>query len=62
LQQGDTVFKRLYWAGYHGKFASVKWPCNLLTPIPSPLNPANFNQSEMQGYKAAERVGASSKK
>jgi hypothetical protein len=53
LQQGDTVFKRLYWAGFHGKFASVKWPCNLLTPIPSPLSPANFNLSEMQGYKAS---------
>ena len=26
--QSDTVFKRLYWAGYRGKFMTVKWPCN----------------------------------
>ena len=52
-QQGDTVFKRLYWAGYQGKFAAVKWPCNLLTPIPSPLNINVFNLSELQGYKAS---------
>ena len=27
LTAADTVFKRLYWAGYHGSFATVKWPC-----------------------------------
>jgi hypothetical protein len=53
LQQGDTVFKRLYWAGFRGKFVSVEWPCNLLTPIPNPLSPAVFNDSELQGYKAS---------
>ena len=56
LQQGDTVFKRLYWAGFHGKFATVEWPCNLLTPIPSPLSPAVFNDSELQGYKASQAL------
>ncbi len=53
LQQGDTVFKRLYWAGYQGRFSTVKWPCNLLTPLPSPLTTAVFNESELQGYKAS---------
>lgn len=53
FDDSDTVFKRLYWAGFRGQFASVKWPCNLLTPIPSPLSPANFNDSELQGYKAS---------
>jgi hypothetical protein len=56
LQQGDTVFKRLYWSGYQGKFATVKWPCNLLTPIPNPLSPAVFNDSEFQGYKASQAL------
>ena len=53
VNDAETVYKRLYWAGYHGKFAEVKWPCNLLTPIPSPLSPAVFNDSELQGYKAS---------
>ena len=53
LHQGDTMFKRLYWAGYHGQFATVKWPCNLLTPLPSPLTIDVFNLSELQGYKAS---------
>jgi hypothetical protein len=53
LNDGETVLKRLYWAGYEGSFAEVKWPCNFLTPIPSPLTPAVFNQSETQGYKAS---------
>ncbi len=53
LNASETVFKRLYWAGYQGKFSTVKWPCNLLTPIPSPLSPANFNDSELQGYKSS---------
>ena len=35
------------------QIATVKWPCNLLTPIASPLTPANFNLSELQAYKAS---------
>jgi len=53
VNDAETVCKRLYWAGYQGKFTSVEWPCNLLTPIPSPLSPAVFNDSELQGYKAS---------
>ncbi len=53
VNDSETVYKRLYWAGYQGKFAEVKWPCNLLTPIPWPLSPAVFNDSELQGYKAS---------
>jgi hypothetical protein len=49
----ETVFERLYWAGYLGKFATVKWPCDLLTPIPQPLTPPVFNLSELHGYKAS---------
>ena len=53
VNDAETVYKRLYWAGFQGQFAEVKWPCNLLTPIPSPLSPAVFNESELQGYKAS---------
>ena len=53
VNDAETVYKRLYWAGFQGKFAEVEWPCNLLTPIPDPLSPAVFNDSELQGYKAS---------
>ena len=53
INDAETVYKRLYWAGFHGRFAEVKWPCNLLTPIPSPLTPSVFNLSELQAYKAS---------
>jgi len=50
--ESDTVFKRLYWAGYHGKFMTVKWPCNFLTP-PRPVTLDVFNLSEANAYKAS---------
>ena len=50
LIESDTVFKRLYWAGYHGKFATVKWQCNFLTP-PKPVTLDVFNLSEAKAYK-----------
>jgi len=52
LIQSDTVFKRLYWAGYHGKFMAAKWPCNYLTP-PQPLTLDVFNLSEAKAYKSS---------
>ena len=52
LDDSDTVFKRLYWAGYRGKFTTVKWPCDFLTP-PQPFVISVFNQSELQAYKAS---------
>lgn len=53
LNDSETVYKRLYWAGFQGQFTAVKWPCNLLTPIPSPLTFSVFNLSELQAYKAS---------
>jgi hypothetical protein len=50
------VYKRLYWAGYRGKFASLRWPCNLLTPIPFPPTVTVFNLSELKAYKAASAL------
>jgi len=51
--ESDTVFKRLFWSGYQGKFATVKWPCDLLIPIPHPFVISVFNQSELKAYKAS---------
>jgi len=51
--QSDTVFKRLYWAGYRGKFATVKWPCeffNLWTLLNT--DTSVFNRSEVTAYKS----------
>jgi hypothetical protein len=42
----DTVLKRLYWAGFNGKFMSVKWPCETEDPL-------LFNLSELDAYKAS---------
>jgi hypothetical protein len=53
LLEGDTVFKRLYWAGYRGKFMAIKWPCEpvtLWTGISE--NTSIFNNSEIKSYKA----------
>ncbi|MDW7979561.1 MAG: alpha/beta hydrolase [Verrucomicrobiales bacterium] len=51
LVRSDTVFKRLYWAGYSGKFASVRWPCKLLPP--KSLDPFSYNLSELYAFKSA---------
>lgn len=53
LIESDTVFKRLYWAGYHGKFASVKWACEPITAWSAiSLDIDIFNRSEVKAYKA----------
>jgi Alpha/beta hydrolase len=52
LQNSETAFKRLYWQGYRGRFTTVKWPCNFLTP-PNIWDPAVFNLSELKAYKAS---------
>ena len=55
VNDSETVYKRLYWAGYQGKFATVKWPCNYLTP-PRPVTFDVFNLSELQAYKASQAL------
>lgn len=46
-----TIFKRLYWAGYHGRFASFRWPCAYLPPTTA--NPFEFNLGEFYAFKSA---------
>ena len=47
VSASETVFKRLYWSGYHGKFATVNWPCLLGIQL------IDFNPSEFYAYKAS---------
>jgi hypothetical protein len=49
LDDSDTVFKRLYWAGFKGHFATVKWPCQTGDPL-------LFDLSELDAYKASAGV------
>ena len=55
LDRSDTVYKRLYWAGYQGKLATVRWPSPLKSQIAS-LRLEWFNQSELIAYKAASSL------
>jgi hypothetical protein len=48
---GETIFKRLYWSGYHGHYALFRWPCTYLPP--NNWWPYTFNQSEFYAYKSA---------
>ena len=54
----ETLFKRLYWSGYHGKVAGFRWPCAYL-PSGNSINPAdylnafNFNKGEFYAWKSA---------
>jgi len=57
LIDSDTVFKRLYWAGYRGKFMTVKWPCEPLTLWNDiSENTSIFNNSEIKSYKAGKAL------
>jgi len=51
LDCSDTIFKRLYWSGYRGKFSSVRWPSPPLSLFPYGF--AWFNETEFIGYKSA---------
>ena len=52
--ESDTVFKRLYWSGYSGKFATVKWPCEFFRAWTFLfVDTSVFNRSEMQAYAAS---------
>src|SRR6202012_206224 len=48
----ETLYKRLYWSGYHGKVAEFKWPCAFL-PFDNTLNPFNYNLGEFYAWKSA---------
>jgi hypothetical protein len=51
----ETIFKRLYWSGYHGKVAGFRWPCAYL-PFENTLNPFNYNIGEFYAWKSASAL------
>jgi hypothetical protein len=54
LDDSDTVLKRLYWAGYQGTFASVKWPAVVVSSWTGiTQNTTIFNKSEINSCKAS---------
>jgi len=42
----DTMFKRLWWQGYEGRFASFRWP-----PMSAGATGKDFNRSEHRAFK-----------
>lgn len=41
----ETMFKRLWWSGYRGRFSSLRWPCL--------GDPFRFNESDFRAFKYA---------
>jgi hypothetical protein len=46
---GDTMFKRLYWQGYHGRFVLFYWN-TLVGPLDGEI-PAHYNYNEFRAFK-----------
>ena len=51
----ETIYKRLYWSGYHGKVAGYRWPCAYL-PFDNTLNPFQFDRGEYYAWKSASAL------
>lgn len=47
----NTIFKRLYWSGYRGRFTAFRWPCAYLPPTTP--NPFQYNLGEFYAFKSA---------
>ena len=54
----ETMFKRLYWSGYQGRFASFRWPSPLLPNCIFPLrgSVANAKKGEYLAFKSANAL------
>lgn len=59
INYAETMFKRLWWRGYKGRFAFFRWPTywNSATPI-SPVNAylARYNESEYIAWKSGRSL------
>ena len=49
LSNGDTMFKRLYWQGYNGRFVLFYW--NTLVGPGGGTIPAHYNYNEFRSFK-----------
>ena len=57
----DTMFKRLYWQGYHGRFASLRWPTLSSDDywlFSTRLSYTTYNRSEYIGHRSADGTSA----
>jgi hypothetical protein len=61
----DTMFKRLYWAGYQGRFAALRWPTlskddynDLPEVLSDLLSKSTFNRSEYIAHRSADGASA----
>ena len=55
----DTMFKRLYWADYQGRFASLRWPTLSADDFWLPaLDYFTYNRSEFRAWKSAAGLSA----
>ncbi len=53
----QTMFKRLYWAGYQGRFAALRWP-TLSGETDGWLSLLTYNRSEYIAFRSAAGVSA----
>jgi hypothetical protein len=52
----ESMFKRLYWQGYQGRFGEFRWPTDYdfnATLIDAILQPHNYDSSENQAWNSA---------
>lgn len=55
----DTMFKRLYWVGYQGRFASLRWPTLSSDDFWLPaLDYTTYNHSEFRAWKSGAGLSA----
>jgi hypothetical protein len=61
----DTMFKRLYWEGYQGRFAALRWPTlskddyNVFPEVVSDIfAKATYNRSEYIAHRCADGTSA----
>ena len=54
----ETMFKRLYWQGFQGGFASLFWPTRSTDTEPQPLDFVTYNRSEHIAFESANGTAA----
>ena len=57
----ETMFKRLYWQGYHGRFAAFRWPSPVFAAIPTgndQISYFGFNNGEYISWHSGAALKA----
>ncbi len=54
----DIMFKRLYWAGYQGRFASLQWPTHSADDMPFGLEYLSYDPSEYIAFNSGSGASA----